>query len=167
MSDRRGDSKRSVLYARDVHQLNLVLGKFLQKSDAESVLCVNEAGHLVAHQGEMPPSNADTVAALVAGSFAASQAMAQTLGTSEYSSLIPCTDGRNVLLLPAGPHALLGVSFTDDTSVTLVRTYALEAVRRVTEILGRVFGKRRDGDEHIEEERFDSEIGGALTDVFG
>jgi predicted regulator of Ras-like GTPase activity (Roadblock/LC7/MglB family) len=167
MSDRRGASERSVLYGKDVHGLSLVLGKFLQKSGAESVLCVDEAGHLIAHQGEMPPANADTVAALVAGSFAASQAMAKLLGRSEYSSLIPCTDGRNVLLLPAGPHALLGVSFTDDTSVTLVRTYALEAVRRASEILGRAFGQCVDGGEKIEGERFDSEIGGVLKDVFG
>ena len=70
------EDSRSVYFAKDIHQMNLVLGKFLQKSGADTVLLVDEAGHLVARQGETSPASEDTITALVAGSFAASQAMA-------------------------------------------------------------------------------------------
>ena len=36
------DEKRTVLYAKDIHQMNLVLGKFLQKSGAGTVLLVDD-----------------------------------------------------------------------------------------------------------------------------
>ena len=160
------DDKRTVFYARDIHRLNLVLGRFLQKSGAETIILVDDAGHLVARQGNMDDVNVETVAALVAGTYAASRAMAEMLGSAEYSCQIPCAAGRHVLLLPAGARWLLGVTVTEDTSITLVRTYALEAVRRIGEIIksGRSSG---DPDERIEGKKFDSELDGALTDVFG
>jgi predicted regulator of Ras-like GTPase activity (Roadblock/LC7/MglB family) len=164
VSHRVGD-KRSVFFAKDIHQLNLVLGKFLAKSRAETVFLVDEAGHLVARQGTTSPSGEDTITALVAGTFAASQAMADMLGTNEFSSLIPCGEGRNLLLLRCGHHALVAVAYTAEASDTLVRTYALEAIRRITSI----YMTHSDGtpDERIERKEFDKEIDGALDDVFG
>ncbi len=165
--DSSQDDKRSVFYAKDIHRLNLVLGKFLQKSGAESVLLVDEAGHLVARQGGNPSANEDTVSALVAGTYAASRAMAEMLGSDEYSCMIPCIGDRTVLLLRAGDSALLAVTFCDDAPVSLVRTYALEAIRRVDEIIQAVVAGRSEPQESIHGRKFDSEIGGALTDVFG
>jgi len=88
--------KQAVYFARDIHQMNLVLGKFLNKSGAETVMLVDEAGHLVARQGLQSPASEDTITALVAGTFAASQAMAGMLGAEEFSSLIPRGGGGHV-----------------------------------------------------------------------
>lgn len=157
-----------VFFAKDVHQLNLVLGKFLHKSEAETVLLVDEAGYLVARQGKRSPSGEDTIAAIVAGTFAASQAMAGMLGGGEYSTIIPCGQGRNIMLLRAGSDALLAVTFDDGSSDTLIRTYALDAVRRVTSIMVAADAARKgDPDEMIESEAFEQGIDGALSDVFG
>jgi predicted regulator of Ras-like GTPase activity (Roadblock/LC7/MglB family) len=159
-------AKRTVFFAKDIHQMNLVLGKFLQKSGAETVLLVDEAGHLMARQGAQSPASEDTITALVAGTYAAARAMAQMLGTSEFSSFVPRGGGGNLLLLRCGDRALLAVSFSDDTTVTLVRTYALEAVRRLEEIF-RSPARAHGDDERIEGARFEREIDDALTDVFG
>lgn len=164
MSDAR-EEERTVFFAKDIHQMNLILGKFLQKSGAETVLLVDEAGHLVARQGETSPASEDTITALVAGTFAASQAMAQMLGTEEFSSLIPRGGGGYVLILRAGDRALLAVAFGDSTTCVLVRTYALETIRRLRPLLGAKGSG--DPEERIEEGRFDREIDGALSDVFG
>ena len=40
------DADRSVYFGRDIHQMNLVLGKFLQKSGAEAAMLVDEAERL-------------------------------------------------------------------------------------------------------------------------
>ncbi|MHC4547763.1 MAG: roadblock/LC7 domain-containing protein [Planctomycetota bacterium] len=167
-TDAAQDDKRTVFYARDIHQMNLVLGKFLQKTGAETVLLVDAAGHLVARQGGTSPSSEDTITALVAGTFAASQAMAEMLGATEFSSLIPCGEGRNLMLLRAGDQALLAVSFGDDSSVTLIRTYALDAIRRIAAMFqSTAAAAHADPDERIHGSRFDREIDGALSDVFG
>jgi predicted regulator of Ras-like GTPase activity (Roadblock/LC7/MglB family) len=160
------DESASIFYARDIHQLNLVLGKFLQRSGAETVLLVNEAGHLVARQGNSAPASEDTITALVAGSYAASKAMAEMLGADEFSSVVPCGDGRSTMLLRAGDHALLAVTFDDQSSVVLIRTYALEAIRRIYAIF-EGHASTGEPDERIQGHRFDSEIDGALSDVFG
>jgi len=159
-------AKRTVFFAKDIHQMNLVLGKFLQKSRADTVLLVDEAGHLMARQGTQSPASEDTITALVAGTYAAARAMAQMLGTSEFSSFIQRGGGGNLLLLRCGDRALLAVAFGDDTTVTLVRTYALEAIRRLIEIF-RSPAKGPGDDEQIEGARFEKEIDEALTDVFG
>ncbi|MFQ5844287.1 MAG: roadblock/LC7 domain-containing protein [Planctomycetota bacterium] len=159
---------RTVFYAREIHQMNLVLGKFLQKSGSETVLLVGEAGHLLTRQGAQSPASEDTITALVAGTCAACRAMAEMLGTVEFSSCIRRGGGGHVLLLPAGQGAMLAVAFGDDTSVSLVRTYALEAVRRIEPILaGDGHEPAGSGEERIEKERFQAEIDDALTDVFG
>ncbi|MGQ0613958.1 MAG: roadblock/LC7 domain-containing protein [Planctomycetaceae bacterium] len=160
-------TKRTVFFARDIHQMNLLLGKFLQKSEAETVLLVDEAGHLMARQGRQSPASEDTITALVAGTYAAAKSMAQMLGTSEFSSYIPRGGGGNLLLLRCGDRALLAVAFSDDASVTLVRTYALEAIRRLEAIFQPHTVEAGGDDERIEGERFESEIDEALTDVFG
>ena len=166
MSYGAAQDKRTVFYARDIHQMNLVLGKFLQKTGAATALLVDEAGHLVARQGGTSPSSEDTITALVAGTFAASQAMAEMLGASEFSSLIPCDDGRALMLLRAGDHALLAVSFTDDVSVPLIRTYALDVIRRIASLY-QTPGASDDPEERIQGQRFNREIDNALDDVFG
>lgn len=161
-----GKQETTVFYAKDIHQMNLVLGKFLQKSGAETVLLVDQGGSLIARQGQTSPTGEDTIAALVAGTFSASQAMAEMLGADEFSSLVPCGDDRSLLLLRAGDRALVAVAFGDDTPVTLVRTYALEAIRRIEGIMASHHAAA-EGDERIQGARFDREIDGALSDVFG
>ena len=159
--------KQVVYFAREIHQMNLVLGKFLSKSGAETAMLVDEAGHLVARQGEQSPASEDTITALVAGTFSASQAMASMLGAEEFSSLIPRGGGGQVLLLRAGEGALLAAIFGESRSATLVRTYALEAIRRLSPLLGHAGTSAHGKDEEIEGEKFDGEIDGALSDVFG
>ncbi|NJN14647.1 MAG: hypothetical protein HC813_03260 [Planctomycetes bacterium] len=156
--------KRVVYFARDIHQMNLVLGKFLQRSGAETVLLVDEAGHLVARQGKNSPASEDTITALVAGTYAAARAMAQMLGAKEFSSLIPRGGGGSILTLRVGDRAMLAVSVGAGCAVPLVRTYALEAIRRLEAILA---SAEVDPDEQIQGQRFDREIDGALNDVFG
>ena len=74
----------------------------------------------------------------------------------------------SVLLLRAGEEFLLAVAFDDHTSATIVRTYALEATRRLAALLGRA-GSSGGGSasESLSPKRFDNEIDGALTGVFG
>ena len=164
---RSAGDEQAVYFALDIHQMNLVLRKFLAKSRAETVMLVTETGHLVARQGEQSPSSEDTITALVAGSFTASQAMAAMLGADEFSSLIPRGGGGHLLLLRAGDGALLAVVFDDAPPSTLVRTYALEAIRRLDSLLARAGTSKGGKDEEIEGEKFDGEIDGALTDMLG
>lgn len=167
MSDKPEIRERLVYFARDIHQMNLILGKFLQKSGAETVLLVDEAGHLVARQGARSPASEDTITALVAGTYAATRAMAEMLGASEFTSLIPRGAGGNLMLIRAANRALLAVAYGENQAGSLVRTYALETVRRLEPLLLAPEERARHQDESIEGERFDKAIDGALNDVFG
>ena len=58
-------------------------------------------------------------------------------------------------------------SIGDDSSVTLIRTYALEAIRRIEALYKSQATADADSDERIQGQKFDNEIDGALDDVFG
>ena len=88
-------------------------------------------------------------------------------GADEFSSLIPRGGGGHLLLLRAGEDSLLAVAFQDSVSATIVRTYALEAIRRLDSLLTRAGTSGGGAGEKIQGKRFDNEIDGALTDVFG
>ena len=57
--------------------------------------------------------------------------------------------------------------FGGDAALSLVRTYSLELVRRIASIMKSSSASGGSPDERIQTGKFDSEIGGALTDVFG
>jgi len=136
-TDPAQEGKRTVFYARDVHQINLALGKLVQKSGAETAMLVDEAGHLIARQGANSPTSEETITALVAGTFGASHAIAGLLGSDEFSTLIPRGGGGNLILLRASTNALLALACGGQLPIALVRTYALETIRRVRPLLER------------------------------
>jgi predicted regulator of Ras-like GTPase activity (Roadblock/LC7/MglB family) len=129
--------KRTILSARDVHQMTLALSKLLQRCGAETAMLVDDAGRLVARQGANPPTSEDTITSLVAGNFRTSEALGKLLGVEEFSSLIPRGGGGNLLLLRAGHATLLALTCGNQMPIALVRTYALETIRRLRPLLDR------------------------------
>ena len=71
---------RMVFYADDVQRLDRELDGFLELSRARSALLIDTEGHMITRRGEVPSESLESLAALVAGSFAATHQVAQLLG---------------------------------------------------------------------------------------
>src|SRR5262245_9563818 len=128
---------RLVFYKEDVESINSILDAFLKQSAAKCALLVDKDGHMVTWRGYTKKIDLDTISALVAGSFAATRAMAKLLGEDEFSALFHQGKSDNIQLSLVGDRALLTAIFDDATTVGMVRLYAAEAAKRLASIFQR------------------------------
>ena len=155
---------RLVLYGHQIEKFDLILTEFLRRSGARCSLLVDKEGHLITQVGENFEFDADSVSALVAGSFAATKEMARLLGEREFSALFHQGERDNIQLALVADRAILTVMFDDSTTLGMVRLYVTEATRRLTEAFEQV-GEGAVADAEISGE-YESEAESTLDDLF-
>src|ERR1044072_8200365 len=77
--------ERLVFYREEMTKIDAVLKELANLSGAKCALLIDKDGHMVAKTGIVRDFDIDTIAALVAGSFAATREMARILGEEEFS----------------------------------------------------------------------------------
>jgi predicted regulator of Ras-like GTPase activity (Roadblock/LC7/MglB family) len=163
---------RLVFYSEDIRSINRLLREFLRLSGAKCVLLIDKEGHMVTKQGVTRSLDIDTISALVAGSFAATQEMARLLGEDEFSVMFHQGKTDNIQLSLVGNRTLLTVIFDEATTIGMVRLYANETSKKLGEHFETAMGRDPDAphpggiDEEISSE-FGSESKSNLNDVFG
>ncbi|MBN2491997.1 MAG: roadblock/LC7 domain-containing protein [Planctomycetes bacterium] len=121
------------LLKKDTHEIGLILNRFQENTRCRSVLLIDEAGHLVSKHGEDTSPREATVIALLAGTFQTTRRLSRLLGAKEFSSRVDC-GMRDLMMLQVGDDALLAITLGDESTSTLVRTYALESIRRLEKV---------------------------------
>lgn len=125
---------RLVFYEEDINDITAVLKELVKLSGAKCALLVDKEGHMVARTGSVRTFDLDTISALVAGSFAATREMARILGEEEFSVMFHQGSRDNIQLNLVGDRTILTVIFDEQTTVGMVRLYASEASRKLSEI---------------------------------
>jgi predicted regulator of Ras-like GTPase activity (Roadblock/LC7/MglB family) len=125
---------RLSFYKEDIERIDKVLAEFLRLSGAKCALLIDKDGHLVTKRGEVRTIDMDTISALVAGSFAATKEMARLLGEEEFTALFHQGARDNIQLSLVGDRTLLTILFDDRTTVGMVRLYANEAAKKLSDI---------------------------------
>ena len=126
---------RLVFYAQDIEEIDKILDGFLERSQAKCALLIDKEGHLVTKKGFTKSFNTDSIAALVAGSFAATKQVAQLLGETEFSVLFHQGKTDNIHISLVAERALAVVIFDDRTTLGMVRLYAEELAQKLTATL--------------------------------
>jgi len=163
--DERLRSRRLIYYAEDIDRINQVLDRLLELSEARCALLVDKEGHLITKRGQMTQGLDDeSLSALVAGSFAATKAMARLLGEEEFSVLFHQGVKDSIQLTLVADRALLAIIFDDRTTIGMVRLYANETSSKVAELLAEA--AERKPSESIGD-KFGDEAAEHLSDVFG
>jgi len=85
------------------------------------------------------------VAALVAGSYAATREMARLLGEDEFSVLFHQGKRDNVQLTLIGDRTILATVFDERTTIGMVRLYAKEASEKLAKIFEEIEARDDDG----------------------
>lgn len=117
----------------DVSTLREILTELLSRSEADSCLVCDGAGHVLAHQnvGRQDPL---LISALGAGVFAATRALARLLGEDESSSVLHQGQKRSILMAAATDEVILVVVFSGEPRASAVKQHtpaAAAAVRAV------------------------------------
>lgn len=147
-------SDRLVFYEKDVDGLNQELDGFLELSQARAAFVIDREGHLVTRRGECGDGSLESIAALVAGSFAATREMARLMGEQEFSTMVHQGRRDSIQICLVGDRALFAAVFDGRTNLGLVRWHSRESCERLAGLFQRIV------------ERVD-EPGSALPSDFG
>ena len=129
--------ERLVFYTQDIEEINKILADFLDRAQAKCALFIDKEGHMVTKKGFTKSFNTDSIAALVAGSFAATKQVAQLLGEVEFSVLFHQGKNENIHIGLVADRALVVIIFDDRTTLGMVRLYAEELMKKLSECLMR------------------------------
>lgn len=131
-----------ILTKNDITAINNVLSNLLRQSDAKCVLVVNQDGKCVAQRGFTQNIDTTALAALIAGSFSSTRAMAQLLGESDFTVLFHQGEKDHIHNNLVDNSNILTVIFDDRTTIGMVRLYTKEAAKKLQEVMERA-GKKR------------------------
>ncbi len=156
-----------VFYEEDISAIEAIMDAFLKKSAAKCALLVDQDGHMITARGATKGVDLDTISALVAGSFAATKALAKQFGEQDFTALFHQGRSGNIQLSLVGDRALLTALFEDTTTIGMVRLYAAESAKR----LGDIFRKKETGRPTsrltLDAGEFEKGSAETLDDVFG
>ena len=97
---------------------------------------------MVTKAGSTEDFDLQAVAALVAGSYAATREMARLLGEEEFSVLFHQGKKDNIQLTLIGDRTILATVFDERTTIGMVRLYAKEATGKLTSLFDDILGRQ-------------------------
>jgi predicted regulator of Ras-like GTPase activity (Roadblock/LC7/MglB family) len=119
------------LIEEDVRELGAALEDLLADSEATLALIIDKGGFLIIQSGRSEDFDTTTLAALAAGSYAATESIAGLVGETTFSSVYQQGDKHSLLVVNVDRYCLLGLVFKARVSVGAVKYFALEATRRI------------------------------------
>ena len=131
-----------VLTIEDVANLDGVLGEFLKKAEAELTVVIDRGGNVISQFGDRDVMDVTIIAALAAGSFAATRELARRIGEVEFNALYHQGNGSHMFMNSVDEDTIMITVFGTRTTVGLVRFYSTAAAHSVSEILRQL---QRDG----------------------
>ena len=123
------------LIEEDLRVLDGALATLVTRSEASMAMLIDQAGFLITQAGESSQVDTTTLAALAAGSFAATQSMAALTRETNFNSVYQQGDDSSLLILSVDENSLVVVLFKTHISVGAVKYYARGTVAQVGEQL--------------------------------
>jgi len=124
-----------VLTIEDVATLDAVLEDFLKKTESELTVVIDRGGNVISQSGDMNAMDVTIIAALAAGSFAATRELARRIGELEFNALYHQGNGSHMFMNSVDDDTIMITVFGINTTVGLVRFYATSAAQRIAAIL--------------------------------
>lgn len=119
------------LIAEDVRELDRLLAELITRSESSSAMIIDKAGFLITESGATENVDNTTLAALAAGSFAATQGMASIVSESNFSCVYQQGESFSLIVQDIENDTLLVVVFAAHVSVGAVKYFANIAVPKI------------------------------------
>jgi predicted regulator of Ras-like GTPase activity (Roadblock/LC7/MglB family) len=124
-----------VLTIEDVATLDGVLGDFLKKTEAELTIVIDRGGNVISQCGDINVMDVTVIAALAAGSFAATRELARRIGEVEFNALYHQGNGNHMFMNSVDDETIMITVFNSRTTVGLVRFYSAATAQNVAAVL--------------------------------
>ena len=116
-----------VLYQEDIDRINKILSHLITESASTYVLLINKDGNLISQVGFSPNIDVISLAALAAGSFASTKAIATLIGETEFSVMFHQGAKENIHISLVDEDVIMVLIFDDRTNLGLVKMVAGQA----------------------------------------
>jgi predicted regulator of Ras-like GTPase activity (Roadblock/LC7/MglB family) len=123
------------LTIQDVATLDGVLAEFLKKTEADLIVVIDRGGNVISQYGDMSAMDVTIIAALAAGSFAATQELARRIGEVEFNALYHQGNGSHIFMNSVDDDTIMITVFGPKTTVGLVRFYSATTAQSVSTLL--------------------------------
>jgi predicted regulator of Ras-like GTPase activity (Roadblock/LC7/MglB family) len=124
-----------VLTKEDMEHIHKALVLLLKQSEAKCAVLINQDGECVARRGFTKNLDTDSMAALIAGSFSSTRALAKLIGEPDFSVLFHQGNRDHIHNIVVGDEMILSVIFDDRTTLGMVRLFSRDAGKRLRDIL--------------------------------
>ena len=123
------------LTIENVASLDGILGDFLKKADAELTVVIDRGGNVISQFGDISAMDVTIIAALAAGSFAATKELARRIGEVEFNALYHQGNGSHIFMNSVDDDTIMITVFGRRTTVGLVRFYSAGTAQAVSGLL--------------------------------
>jgi predicted regulator of Ras-like GTPase activity (Roadblock/LC7/MglB family) len=137
--------------SHEKEEIDAILDDVIGKTGALCTVLITKDGHSIAARGHTSFLNITALAALVAGSFAATKQVATLLGEKEFSILFQQGESRHIHISLVASSAMMIVVFEDSSRIGLVRLHGRRAGEQLTKIVQRERRVREKDDLMVEE----------------
>lgn len=142
-----------ILTKTEITQIHRALLQMLKQSEAKCSMLVDADGKCLAKKGFTANIDTDALAALIAGSFSSTRAMAQLVGETDFSVLFHQGERDHIHNILVDDNTILTVIFDDRTTIGMVRLYSKESAKVLKEILASTKNKQMpEKREHMEKD---------------
>lgn len=130
------------LTIEDVANIDSILEKFIASSEADLAVIVDKGGNVLSQMGNLEVIDVTIIAALAAGSFAATKELAKRIGEVEFNALYHQGNGSHILMTSVDEDAIMITVFSGETTVGLVRHYANDTAKLMASLLDTLRGRK-------------------------
>lgn len=116
------------LIAEDVREFDRVLSELVTRSESAAAMVIDKGGFLITQAGALTALDVTTLAALAAGSFAATQGMASIVSEPSFNCVYQQGEHYSLLVQNIESDTLLVVVFAANVSVGAVKYFANSSV---------------------------------------
>jgi len=126
----------SVLTIEDVANIDAILNDYLQKSESDLAVIIDKGGNVISQCGDQEVMDVTIIAALAAGSFAATKELARRIGEVEFQQLYHQGSGSHIFMNSVDDDSIMITVFGGkETTVGLVRFYSNGASQSLAVLL--------------------------------
>jgi predicted regulator of Ras-like GTPase activity (Roadblock/LC7/MglB family) len=136
------------LIAKDVQELDRLLEELVTRSEASSAMIIDKAGFLITQAGDFTQLDTTTLAALAAGTFAATQGMASIVSEPNFTCVYQQGENFSLLVRNIDEETLIVVVFAAHVSVGAVKYFANATVPQVAQQF--ILARQRDPNAGID-----------------
>lgn len=130
-----------VIHEADAARIDAILSQFLAEAGATATLLIDRSGQLLAAGAGSAVFDTVSVAALAAGAFSSTGAMARLLGQREFTVLFHEGVKESLHVSAVDEQTVVLAIFGEHTTVGMVRLFAKEASRQIGHTMAE--GRRR------------------------